>query len=121
NFADPDLFFGYGSPLLAQDELQCLEHPALGPIRIALGDHALTEAGPPTPVLVVGAESRCALATHDLYGNRFAIASAEQIRSALTLLRSPTLTNLIAIAAPTGSGAYTRATLENIAVTAYTG
>src|SRR5690349_20769922 len=36
NFADPDLFFAYGSALLAQDELQCAEHPLLGLIRDAL-------------------------------------------------------------------------------------
>src|SRR5690349_20415929 len=29
NFADPELFVAYGSRLLAQDELQCAEHPAL--------------------------------------------------------------------------------------------
>src|SRR5262245_16584209 len=36
NFADPRLFVAYGSGLLAQDELQALEHPALGSIREAL-------------------------------------------------------------------------------------
>ena len=39
NFADPNLFVAYGSGLLAQDELQCVEHPALGSIREAL-EHA---------------------------------------------------------------------------------
>src|SRR5688572_11742631 len=28
NFADPELFVAYGSSLLAQDELQCAEHPS---------------------------------------------------------------------------------------------
>lgn len=121
NFADPDLFVAYGSRLLAQDELQCLEHPALGSLRIALGAHALTENDGPTPVLIVGAERRCALDTDGLYGNRFAMASGDQIRSAITLLRPPTRTNLIAIAAPVGSGEYTRSTLARIVATAYTG
>jgi len=45
NFADPQLFVAYGSPLLAQDELQAAEHPVLGSIREALvaeGQPALT-------------------------------------------------------------------------------
>lgn len=130
NFADPFLFVAYGSRLLAQDELQCLEHPAFGPIRIVLGQHALTEDDGPSPVLVVGAERRCALATapdldagrpYGLYGNRFAMASAEQLRAAITALRPPTRTNLIAIAAPVGSGEYMRSTLDRIVATAYTG
>src|SRR5690349_21949396 len=29
NFADPSLFFAYGSPLFAQDEMQVAEHPLL--------------------------------------------------------------------------------------------
>ncbi|HEY1813422.1 MAG TPA: hypothetical protein VGG74_13815 [Kofleriaceae bacterium] len=129
NFADPYLFYAYGSGLLAQDELQCAEHPALGSIREALGSRALTEEdGAPTPVLVASVERRCVLDTapnaarpYGLYGNRFAAAPAEHIRAAVTPLRPPTRTNLVAIAAPTGSGRYTRPVLENIAVTAYTG
>ncbi len=30
NFADRHLFVAYGSPLMAQDEIQCMEHPVLG-------------------------------------------------------------------------------------------
>lgn len=30
NFADPHLFFAYGGPLFAQDEIQVAEHPILG-------------------------------------------------------------------------------------------
>src|SRR5207253_9864149 len=93
NFADPQLFVAYGSSLLAQDELQALEHPALGALREALlarGMKALTEeADAPTPVLVTGVERRCALDTapdyeagrpHSLYGNRFATAPKQVIR-----------------------------------------
>src|SRR6185503_8681975 len=36
NFADPALFYAYGSALLAQDELQAAEHPVLGSLREAL-------------------------------------------------------------------------------------
>ena len=36
NFADPRLFTAYGSGLLAQDEMQVAEHPALGALREAL-------------------------------------------------------------------------------------
>lgn len=134
NFADPQLFVAYGSRLLAQDELQVAEHPLLASVREALlaeGDAAMTEDGrAPTPVLVEGVERRCAIATapdldagrpYGLYGNRFAQAPAEQIRAATRVLAPPTRSNLIAIAAPTGSGRYTRHQLSNILVTAYTG
>jgi len=126
NFADPQLFVAYGSALLAQDELQAAEHPLL-----AEGEPALTEAAAvATPVLVVGAERRCTIETapdlevgreYGLYGNRFALAPPEVIRRAIRVHRPPTRTNLIAIAAPVGSGEYTRPQLEQILVTAYTG
>jgi poly(ADP-ribose)glycohydrolase PARG len=134
NFADPQLFVAYGSPLLAQDELQVAEHPALGSVREALiaadSEHAFTDAGAPTPVLVTGVERRCVLATapdaaagrpFGLYGNRFAMAPQDQIRAAVTLVRPPTHTHFIAIAAPVGRGEYMRAQLDQILATAYTG
>ena len=135
NFADPQLFVGYGSGLLAQDELQAAEHPVLGALREALlseGLPAKTEVNDePTPVLVVGAERRCAISTAPdraacrpggLYGNRFAAASPAVVRAAVRVLRPPTRTNLIAIAAPTGRpGPYFRRQLERILTTAYTG
>ena len=87
NFADPHLFVAYGSSLFAQDEIQVAEHPALGALREALvssGRRALTvDGGVPTPVLVMGAERRCHVATAPnaaagnpggLYGNAFARA-----------------------------------------------
>ncbi|MBV8758669.1 MAG: hypothetical protein JO257_15390 [Deltaproteobacteria bacterium] len=127
NFADPALFVAYGSALLAQDELQCLEHPILGSVRELLDaeDQAWTETrgerGVPTPVLVAGAERRCALDTRRLYGNQFARASADDVRAALQILAPPTRSNIVAMAAPVGSGAYTREDLEQILVTATTG
>lgn len=135
NFADPQLFVAYGSPLLAQDELQAAEIPLLGSIREALLAEkvaALTEeAGQATPVLVAGAERRCAIETapdlaagrpYGLYGNQFARAEAEVVKRATRILAPPTRTNLICIAAPMGrSGPYWRTDLERILVTAYTG
>jgi hypothetical protein len=134
NFADPQLFVAYGSKLLAQDELQAAEHPVLGAIREALiaeGEAAMTEGdGGPTPVLVVGAERRCTVETgpdldagrpSGLYGNRFAAASADVVRRAVRVHSPARKTNLIAMAAPVGSGEYMRAQLERILVTAYTG
>jgi len=135
NFADPHLFFGYGSSLLAQDELQAAEHPLLGSLREALvaeGQPALTEDGrQPTPVLVARVARCCAIETRPdpdagrprgLYGNLFALAAADVVRGAVQVLAPPTRSNLIAIAAPSGGrGAYTRAQLEHVLVTAITG
>ncbi len=125
NFADPELFVAYGSSLLAQDELQCAEHPALASLREALLEERVParteENGAPTPVLVTGVERRCALDTRILYGNRFAAASRSIVREHTRVLSHPTRTNLIAIAAPTGSGPYFRRHIDQILVTAYTG
>lgn len=134
NFADPHLFVAYGSQLLAQDELQVAEHPVLGALKEALvAERAVTrtvEEGRPTPVLVTGAERRCRIATEPdpsaglpdgLYGNAFALARADVVRAATTRLEPPTITNLIAMAAPGyGHGAYTAEQIETILVTAYT-
>ncbi len=134
NFADPELFVAYGSALLAQDELQAVEHPLLGCLREALraeGQRACTEVdGQATPVLVRGVERRVALDTaptledgrvHGLYGNRFAAAAPATIERALRVLAPPTASNLIAMAAPAGGrGRYTRHQLVDIVTTAYT-
>jgi hypothetical protein len=133
NFADPQLFVAYGSALLAQDELQALEHPILGSLREALLARKLeacTEvAGEPTPVLVTGVERRCALDTapdyeagrpRGLYGNRFAAAPFEEVQRALRILEPPTLTNIIAMAAPVGQGRYSLDQIEGVLETALT-
>lgn len=138
NFADPHLFFAYGGSLLAQDEHQVLEHPALG----SLCEHLRASADPrfrpvtwedgaATPVLVRGVERRCALATDPdplegrplgLYGNRFARAPEDAVRRALTVLDPPTISNILAMAAPPGgSGPYEEHEIRGILVTAYTG
>lgn len=135
NFADPSLFHYYGGDLFAQDEMQVVEHPALGALREALvarGMKAFTvENGQPTPVLVMGVERRCRVATnpdasagrpHGLYGNAFARASEGAIRRATGRIDPPTLTNLIAIAASHGRpGAYTKSHIEHALRTAYSG
>lgn len=50
NFADPNLFYAYGSALFAQDEIQVAEHPVLGSLR-----EALFAEGQPTTTIACGA------------------------------------------------------------------
>ena len=135
NFADRSLFFGHGSSLFAQDEIQAAEHPALGALREALvaeGLQPVTVDSPgPTPVTVAGVERRCVVATapdasegrtEGLYGRAFARASADAVRRATRAIVPPTTTNLVAMAAPGGGyGCYTTPQLEQILITAFTG
>lgn len=145
NFADPRLFAAYGSPLMAQDEWQVLEHPALGSLREALihdEQPALTrQDGISTPVLVTDVPRQCAidlsgstaptpswlrgLFSSDkkppLYGNAFATAGREDVMRCVTVLHPPTLSNIIAIASPTGSGAYSLRQITDILQTALNG
>jgi hypothetical protein len=82
-----------------------------------------TVAGPaPTPVLVTGAERRCRIATRGLYGNAFGRASEETVKRATTALSPPTVTNVLAIAAPSGGhGPYLRRDVAYVLDTAFTG
>ena len=135
NFADPYLFCAYGSNLFAQDEMQVVEHPALGSLLEALvkdGQEALTiQRGRPTPVLIRGVERRCAIATDPspaegrptgLYGNAFARADREAVRRALRVIDPPTISNIIAISAlPGGYGSYSRDDIHFTLITAWTG
>jgi hypothetical protein len=134
NFADPHLFVACASGLFAQDEMQVAEHPILASLKQSLdstGVITLTvEQGRPTPILIRGAERRVAISTNPdpdqgrpagLYGNHFAAAPLETVQRATRTIDPPTITNLIAIAAPTGGpGVYTRAEIEQIFITAYT-
>lgn len=134
NFADQHLFFAYGGPLFAQDEMQVAEHPALASLREALLQSDIkpltVEGGEPTPVLVMGVERRCRVAFDrdaaqgrpaGLYGNNFARASAEAIEKATRAIVPPTITNLIAMEAPSGGeGRYTRPQIEYILATVFT-
>lgn len=135
NFADPDLFAFYSGGLFAQDEMQVAEHPALGALREALLANRIptwtVEDDQPTPILVRGVERRCAIATNPnpaqgrplgLYGNRFASANAVAIQRATTRLQPPTISNILAIAAPSGGyGPYRRNQIDYILTTAVTG
>lgn len=135
NFAHHDLFVAYGGPLFAQDEMQVAEHPILGSLREALlqSDVAplTVENGEPTPILIMGAERRCEVATDrnpaegrpfGLYGNNFAAASPDAVKAATRRIDPPTKTNLIAMEAPyLGSGRYTFGEILFILQTAYTG
>jgi len=133
NFADPEVFGFYGGPLLAQDELQVAEHPLLASVREALLGKKLStltvEAGLSTPILVMGVQRRVKVATEPsvarpegLYGNRFKRADEKTVRDAVTRIERPTISNIVALAAPTcGRGAYTIDELQLILETAYTG
>ncbi|CAG8661408.1 17699_t:CDS:2 [Cetraspora pellucida] len=141
NFAD----FG---PLFAQDEMQCLEHPALCSLRDKLytihdGSQAKTrmitsEKSIATPVLIRGVERRAFVKTDcnetegrpsGLYGNHFARAEEKVIKLATTVFDKrlnikgkPYYSNIIAIEAPKyGEGCYTNSTIRMIIETAYSG
>lgn len=150
NFADPHLF-GYGeTALLAQDELQIAEHPILCSLAKAMEDGKHGQPGlirrtiderthAPTPVLVQGAPRRCRLdttgttittattattttTTASLYGNAFQVASKEQVQAAVTLIRPPTASNILAMmAAPPRTGLYIRQHIHDLFQTAYCG
>lgn len=135
NFADPNLFYAYGSALFAQDEIQVAEHPVLGSLREALVAEArpttTIENGRPRPVLVMGAERRVRIETARgaerggpswLYGMAFAGATADAVREATTRIDPPTISNIIAIVAPYGGrGRYQREQIGLAIGTAYSG
>lgn len=136
NFADPHLFFAYGGPLMAQDEIMAAEHPILGALVEYLAlkrmeARTLKGPGEPTPVLVVGAERRCHVDTmpneaagrpDGLYGNLFAHAPADAVRSAVQPIQNPEKSNIIAISAPMGGhGPYTKRDIQMILTTAHCG
>ncbi|MCW3053209.1 MAG: hypothetical protein JWN14_2379 [Chthonomonadales bacterium] len=135
NFAHSNLFCAYGMGVFAQDEIQVAEHPALASLLEALpgaGIRPLTvEDGVPTPILIRGAERRCSVATdrneeagrpRGLYGRQFALATPETILQSTRRIEPPTLTNLIAMEAPSyGRGAYNEEQIRFILTTAFTG
>jgi hypothetical protein len=135
NFADPILFGYYGGGLFAQDEMQVAEHPALASLPAAIrsnGACPITKgATGPTPILVSGVERRAVISTnpnrieerpYGLYGNNFASASSESIRRATKAITPPTISNIIAMAAPHGGhGRYSADQIEDILTIAFTG
>lgn len=56
-----------------------------------------------------------------LYGNAFQKASVEEVLNALRIPPHSRLSNILAISAPTGSGAYQYSQIEDILLNAYTG
>ena len=120
NFADPDLFVAYGSELLAQDEIQVAEHPILGSIREILVSkkryaETVDDEGNPTPVTITGAQRRCVIDTRPnpkigcpdgIYGTAFEIATEEQVRASTRTISPPTISNILAISAPSGGSGY---------------
>lgn len=135
NFADADLFSGYGGPLAAQDELQVAEHPALASLREALLaldlDPWTVEDAEPTPILVAGVERRCAIDTgpnrpegrpSGLYGIHFDSADAAAVRRAARVLDPPTVSHILAMEAPPpGVGRYSAEEIRAVLRTAYAG
>jgi hypothetical protein len=133
NFANFDLFSAYGGKLLAQDEMQVLEHPDLARVRHALAAAGLstlvTDQRLPTPFTLAGVPRRGALDTspgpgrpEGLYGNRFAAASPDEVRAAATRLDPPTISNIVAMEAPAyGVGEYSPEDITRILRTAFTG
>jgi hypothetical protein len=124
NFANADLFCMYGSGVCAQDEVQVIEHPALGAVREALlADRTVlrtVEGGAPTPVTVSGVERRGRLDIRALYGRRFAAAAPDEVVRAIERLDPPTSSRILAIEAPTdgASGRYTARQIERALHTA---
>jgi hypothetical protein len=137
NFADPRLFQFYGSGLFAQDEMQVAEHPALASVPDAIrsngGSPITNDQNGPTPILVSGVERRVIVSTdpnlaegrpYGLYGNYFSSASCETVQRATNVVTNPTVSNIIAMAAPSmGYGRYSPGQIEDvltIASTAFT-
>ncbi|MEN0021572.1 MAG: hypothetical protein AAF747_11915 [Planctomycetota bacterium] len=133
NFADPRLFAYYKTELFAQDEIQVAEHPSLGSLRERLliggSEPRTVDAGLPTPCTVTGVPRQCRVdiepnkdAPHGLYGNRFAAAHRDVIERRTHCISPPTLSNILAIAAPEcGVGTYTGDEIEYILATLVTG
>lgn len=135
NFANIDVFTAWATSLLAQDELQVVEHPCLIALRLAAKKEGAStycvEEGNPTPILLSGAERRLhfdiapdseAGRPYGLYGFRFTKATPDQLNSATTVFENPAPSNILAIEAPPGgAGLYTTAEISGVLVTALSG
>lgn len=96
NFADPTLFGFYETDLMAQDEVQVLEHCVLASVRARLGGLARTvDGGRATPWLFSGVERFCRVAA---YGNSF--CKMTDVDGLVTVLDPPQLVNIACMAAP---------------------
>jgi hypothetical protein len=132
NFADPAIMGFCEGPLLAQDEVQVVAHPALYHVKTALAEkgHARMKENEiyllkNVPCLG-GLDTQSPLANgHSLYGNQFAQSTREEVLSKLFLYAPPVLNNIFFIAAPhIGAGLagkpYQKNHLEQLFYTAYT-
>ena len=131
NFADPMLFVAAAGPLLAQDEHQVVEHPRLASLALAMKSATSScrgmsprtvDAGGPTPILIEGVHRECDLdLSSGLYGNAFARASLDEVNDSLSILRGPTLSNILAVSAlPPERGNYTRDQIRWLFTAAFT-
>lgn len=134
NFANHIVFASYGGDLLAQDELQVLEHPSLASVLEALSQREDTpirtsQNGVATPILIRGVQRRLVFDTSPsttsplgLYGNKFGDALEAEVLAAATPLLPPTISNILALEAPTTpGGVYTSDHIANILHTAVSG
>jgi hypothetical protein len=122
NFADPALFFGYGGPLFAQDEVQTAEHPHLGSVREIMKRFGATdnrwapktcERDAPTPVLITDVPRMWNV--RDLYGNVFPRTPLEKVLPCFIPLDGcKQLSNIIAMSSLQPSRPGTPYTLEQI-------
>ena len=97
NFADSDLFGYAHTSLLAQDELQVLEHPGIYHLRQALkGD--LNKLSQNEIALIKNVKRKGQLS--NIYGNTFAKTSTRDLDRNLTIYRNPHTSNIFAMAAP---------------------
>lgn len=128
NFADPNLFVFYYSSLFAQDEIQVFEHPLLASVRsylLATKDRKVaprtTNGSNATPFLIENVPLWQNVNTKpilsdgsygNIYGNRFIRASEEEISAGISVCTENIRNNIMAIAAPVGSGKYSKGEIE---------
>ncbi len=132
-FVPPQGLDGYSGSHLGQAEWMMVEHPSIGSLREhlrSLGRPAsFEEAGVATPVTIGGVVRRCRLdargglgSDDGIAGARFALATRERVLAAVTPLVPPTLSNLVALAAPEcGVGEYWEDEIRHILRTAWAG
>jgi len=118
NFAD-ELIFGFShTPLLAQDELQVAEHPALAHYRLEMRRRgASPNWGFLTDDEALLVENVERMGRLNMYGNGFATATTQEIDAHLERFEEPQVNNLFAMAAPdarrrTSGALYEREDLE---------
>jgi len=144
-------FAYYGGRLFAQDELQCLEHPALCSLRDLLvhlpasrgslldptrTSIHLTDTTIATPILVSGVERRACIHTdrneaegrpRGLYGNNFGSADGNAVRKAVEVFdkrldaQGKEYFSNILAMSAPREGLYSKGVIRMILATAYTG